>query len=91
MALTLAFASLFLLQATIRYRTRTFLYLDQVLGRTQARVTLAFVVCLVAAIASLTKQRQQGWYGLSEIVFGVGSAVNIAFSMAPAIPLLPSG
>jgi hypothetical protein len=83
MAVTLVFGVLFLLQATIRYRTKTFLYLDQVLGRTAAQLTLAFLVLLVAALASVMKQRQQGLYGLTEIVFGAGSAVNIALAMAP--------
>jgi hypothetical protein len=80
---------LFLLQATFRYGPKTFWYLGQVLGRRDAELILVFLVLVVAAIAYALKQGQQGWYGLTEIVFGAVSAANIAFSMVPGNSTLP--
>jgi hypothetical protein len=80
---------LFVLQATFRYGTKTFWYLGQVLGRREAQLILVLLVFIVAGIAYELKQRQQGWYGLTEIAFGLGSATNIAFSMVPGSSTLP--
>jgi hypothetical protein len=88
-ALVLVVGFLFVLQATLRYGTKTFWYLSQVLGRTNAQLVLVVLVFVVAALAFALKQRQQGWYGLTEIVFGGWSAVTIAFSMVPGCSTLP--
>lgn len=88
-ALVLVGGFLFVLQATFRYGTKTFWYLGQVLGRSYADLIVLFLVFTVAVLAYELKQRQQGWYGLTEIVFGAGSAANIAFSMVPGSSTLP--
>jgi hypothetical protein len=79
---------LFVLQATFRYGTKTFRYLGQVLGRTNAELVLVILVFVVAGIAYQLKQRRQGWYGLTETAFGAGSACTIAFSMVPGCSTL---
>jgi 4-hydroxybenzoate polyprenyltransferase len=80
---------MFVLQVTFRYGSKTFWYLGQILGRSAAEVVLIFLVLLVAALAYALKQRQQGWYGLTEIIFGTGSVGNIAFSMVPGSTTFP--
>lgn len=80
---------LFLLRVIFRYGTATFWYLGQVLGRRGAEFILVFLVLIVAGLAYKLKKRQQGWYGLAEIIFGVVSAANIAFSMVPGSSTLP--
>jgi hypothetical protein len=80
---------LFLLQATIRYGAKTFWYLGQVLGKTYAQLTLVLLVLILAALVFALKEQRQGLYGLTEIVFGAGSAVNIALSMVPGGSALP--
>jgi hypothetical protein len=88
-ALGLVIGFVFLLQATFRYGTKTFWYLGQLLGRRQAEFLLVFLVLIVAGLAFALKKSHQGWYGLIEIIFGVGSAANIAFSIVPGSSTLP--
>ena len=88
-ATIMAVVFLAVLEVTFRYGAKTFLYLGHVLGRKGAEFVLVFLVLIVAVLAYELKRRQQGWYGLTEIVFGVGSAANIAFSMVPGDTTLP--
>lgn len=88
-ALVFVVGFLFVLQATFRYGTKTFWYLGQVLGRTNAELILVVMVFVVSGVAYGLKQQKQGLYGVTEIVFGVGSAFNVAFSMVPGSSTMP--
>jgi hypothetical protein len=84
-----AMIALFVIAGAYRYGTKTFWFLGKVLGRRWAEIVLVFFVCGVGWLAHRFKQWQQGWYGLTEIIFGVVSAGNIAFSMIPGSSTMP--
>jgi hypothetical protein len=81
--------ALFVIGLTYRYGTKTFWFLGKVLGTRGAEIVLVLFVCAIGWLAHRFKQWQQGWYGLTEIVFGVISAINVAFNMIPGSSTLP--
>jgi hypothetical protein len=75
--------ALFVIALTYRHGSKTFWFLGKHFGRRGAEIVLVLFVCAIGWLAHEFKQRQQGWYGLTEIVFGVASAVNVALGMVP--------
>jgi hypothetical protein len=71
------------------YGSKIFWFLGKTLGKGGADSVLVLVVCGVGYLAHRFKQWQQGWYGLTEIGFGVISAANVAFTMIPGNSTLP--
>jgi hypothetical protein len=86
---TVAMLGLFVITMSYRYGTKIFWFLGRVLGRRGAEIVLVFFICVIGWLAHRFKQWQQGWYGLTEIVFGVVSAANIAFTMIPGSSTMP--
>jgi hypothetical protein len=81
--------ALFIISLTYRYGAKTFWFLGKILGRRGAEIVLVVFICVIGWLAHRFKQWQQGWYGLTEIIFGVVSAGNIAFTMIPGSSTMP--
>jgi hypothetical protein len=81
--------ALFIIAGTYRYGSKTFWFLGRMLGRRRAEIVLVLFICVIGWLAHRFKQWQQGWYGLTKIVFGVVSATNIAFTMIPGSSTMP--
>jgi hypothetical protein len=87
-SLAMSVLGLVVIQVTYNYGSRIFLFLGELLGRRGAEIVLVLLVCATGWLAHRFKQWQQGWYGLTEIVFGIVSALNVAFTMVPGSSVL---
>jgi hypothetical protein len=86
-AMVLIFAAVF--DVVYFYVSRMFWALGSAFGVRGAEAALVVLVFGAAWLAFQFKMRQQGWYGLCEVGFGIGSAATVARTMVPGSSTLP--
>jgi hypothetical protein len=60
-------------------------------GAASCSITIGVVVILVGIFAHWFKRRNQRWYGIVEVIFGIISAFSVAFAMSSDSRYCPSG
>lgn len=85
--MVLVFAAVF--DVVYFYASRVFWALGRAFGVRGAEVALVVLLFGVAWLAFEFKRRQQGWYGLCEIGFGITSGATVAATMVPGSSTLP--
>jgi cell division protein FtsW (lipid II flippase) len=79
------------LSALLANLSRIYSAMVRVLGPHLAQITIGVVVILVGIFAHWFKRRNQRWYGIVEVIFGIISAFSVAFAMSSDSRYCPSG